>query len=396
MADRRFWRGGLLAALVALTALACAPAAGQPASRADAPAASVPAGGPAASAPAGAQPAAPPAAPLQAVIDAARAEGELRLVWSEGSMGGSDGMRRLADGLNKAYGLNLSLQWTPGPPFAELAAKLIQEHQAGRPATSDVFLGAEQTIAALLEADALLPVDWASWAPHVQDARLIAPDGVAVELDSRVPGITYHSDRVRGDAVPVTLEDALKPQYKGRIASTPYATTFDRLVSPELWGEQRTVEFVTKLAGQIGGLMRCGENDRLLSGEFDMLVVACGGYEAYRMQAKGAPLDHAVPADAAIIGHLHLAVPRNAAHPNAAKLFANYMLSREGQDLLYELEHVDHHLLPGSKSAWAIEGPQAKGIQFTEIDVAFIQRNNQREMSRLRSELQRILQASAR
>jgi len=41
-------------------------------------------------------------------------------------------------------------------------------------------------------------------------------------------------------------------------------------------------------------------------------------------------------------------------------------------------------------------GPAGKGIHFTEIDVTFIQRNNQKEMSRLRTELQRILQASAR
>ena len=77
-------------------------------------------------------------------------------------------------------------------------------------------------------------------------------------------------------------------------------------------------------------------------------------------------------------------------------LWLNYLLSREAQDTLYELEFVDHHLLPGSKSAWVIEGPRAKGVQFAEIDVAFIERNNQKEMSRLRTELQRILAANAR
>jgi iron(III) transport system substrate-binding protein len=375
--------------LVLAAQVACAAPAAPPAGRASGAAPSAP------SASATDSPA-PASAPLQAVIDAARAEGELRLVWSENSVGGGEGIRRLAAGLNKRYGLNLNVQWTPGPPFAELAAKLTQEYQAGRPATSDIFLGAEQTVAALMAADALEAVDWQAWAPNVQDPRLIAPNGMAVEIDSRIPGITYNSDRVRGDDVPATLEDVLKPEFKGRVATTPYATTFDRLVSPELWGEQRTIDYVTRLAGQVGGLMRCGENDRLLSGEFDMLAVACGGYEAYRAKAQGQPLDHVIPADAAIIGHMHMAVPRNAAHPNAAKLFVDYMLSREAQDTLYELEFVDHHLLPGSKSAWVVEGPRAKGVQFTEIDVSFIERNNQKEMSRLRTELQRILAASAR
>src|SRR5215211_5129720 len=70
--------------------------------------------GPAAgSAPAGAggaSTAARPAAPqastapsdpaLQALVDGARQEGQLTLVWGEGTLGGADGVRRLAEGFN--------------------------------------------------------------------------------------------------------------------------------------------------------------------------------------------------------------------------------------------------------------------------------------------------------
>jgi iron(III) transport system substrate-binding protein len=338
--------------------------------------------------------AAPTAAsgPLQALIDGARQEGQLTLIWGENTAGGEVGARKWADGFNKMYGLNVDVRFTPGPSMPEVAAKVAQEGQAGRAASTDILIGSEAHIASMIQVDALLPVDWASWAPNIQDPRLIAPGGVAVQLASRVIGITYNSDRVRGDDVPTSLQDVLKPQYKGRIASTPYAANFDRLASPELWGEQRTVDYVTKLADQTAGLMRCGEVNRILSGEFDMLVTDCGSYDAHRMQAQGAPLGHVIPSDAAEIAYWYLGVPRNAAHPNAAKLWINYVMSREGQDVLYGEDFTDHYLVPGSHTAAEVETQQAKGVKFAQIDVQFVQRNDEKDLSRIRDELQNILQ----
>jgi iron(III) transport system substrate-binding protein len=329
---------------------------------------------------------------LQALIDGARQEGQLVLIWGENTAGGPDGVRRWVEGLNKLYGLNLDVQFTPGPAMPEVAARIAQEYQAGRAASSDILFGTEPHVVSLVEADALEPVDWASWAPHIEDPRLIAPDGVAVEIASRVPGITYNSNRITGELIPRTLEDVLKPQYKGRIASTPYAANFDRLASPEKWGEARTIQYVTKLSDQVAGLIRCGEVDRLLSGEFDMLVTDCGGYDVRRLQAQGAPLAHVIPADAAAVAFFYMGVPRNAAHPNAAKLFIDYVLSRAGQDVLYDEWFTDHYLVPGSKSAGAIEALQAQGVAFTQVDVEFLQRQDESEISRIRRELQRILQ----
>src|SRR5262245_36084098 len=100
----------------------CAPSspAGAPAKSAAAPAAptaaSAPpaAGAPSASAPVASAPAAAPApsAALQALIDAARREGQLNLVWAESVLGGSQMAPRLAEGFNKLYGLNLNVQFT--------------------------------------------------------------------------------------------------------------------------------------------------------------------------------------------------------------------------------------------------------------------------------------------
>jgi hypothetical protein len=76
------------------------------------------------------------AAPLQALVEAARKEGALTLVWGDSTVGSSEGMQRLAEGFNRTYGLNLAVTFTPGPAMSSMASRLLQEHQAGRPATA--------------------------------------------------------------------------------------------------------------------------------------------------------------------------------------------------------------------------------------------------------------------
>jgi len=381
-------RGSALGLVLALAFAACAPApAAQPQ--------------PAASPPPPANTSRAPSAPaastgrsdaLQAMVNAARAEGQLNLVWNPGTIGTAEDIQRLAEGFNKYYGLNLNVQFTPGPAMPQMAVRTIQELQAGRPASTDVYIGVETHIVTMMQADALEPVDWASWAANVRDGRLLAPGGVAVQIATRVPGISYNTQRVASNEVPQSLQDLLKPQYKGRVASTPYAGNFDVLAAPEMWGEQAAVDYVTKLADQVGGLIRCGEYERLASGEVDLFAIDCDSFYTKKMQSQGAPLGYVVPADAALLLYHYMGVPRNAPHPNAARLWIDYMLSREAQDMLYASDAVDHHLLPGSHNAAEIERLRASGVKFLELDVAFAQRYDEKERGRMQAELQRLLQ----
>src|SRR5688500_2361536 len=133
------WRGMVVSVLAFL--IGCGPSASAPAPKqAAAPAA------PAAPAAAPAQTtAASPA--LQALIDGARREGQLNLVWGDSSIGGEEGIRRMVQGFNQAYGLNVNVRFTPGPAMPEMAMKVLQEHAANRPASTDVLLATETQFA---------------------------------------------------------------------------------------------------------------------------------------------------------------------------------------------------------------------------------------------------------
>jgi ABC-type Fe3+ transport system substrate-binding protein len=369
--------------LLLFTLGACAPAGGGTGASGSS-GASAPGAQPAAAAP-GREAFAPP---LQALVDAARAEGQLTL--THATMDEPGEIPRLIEGFNRAYGLNLVVQFTPHVNMPELVNRLIQEHRASRTATTDVFVGTDSHIMQLLQADALETVDWQSWAPNVQSPELIAPNGVAVKQTTRASAITYNSDRLRGDMVPTSLQDLLKPQYKGRIATMIYAGAFANLGSPELWGEERILDYVTRLVDQVSGLVGCSDGERVVNGEFDAYAIDCATSQALRFQKRGAPLAAVIPSDAPLLTLAYVGVPRHAAHPNAAKLWINYLVSREAQDVIYEHEFGDQHLIPGSKTAQEIAELQARGIQFIQLDVEWSLRNEQ-TIRRLRPEIERIL-----
>src|SRR5579862_7566180 len=336
--------------------------------------------------------ASPASASLQAVIDGARREGQITLVWGEGTVGGSEGAKQLVAGLNKRFGLNITLNFTLGPSMPDMGAKILQEFQTNRSASSDVFIGSEAPFPPLMAAKALEAIDWGSWAPDVKDANLLGvSDGQAAKITSRTPGITYNSSHVSADAVPKTMQDLLKPEFKGRIASTTYGAMFDRLASDELWGGQTTIDYVTKLSAQVGGLIRCGEIERIASGEFDLFALDCGASDALRGQSKGAPTAQFIPTDAAALVYWYAGVPKNAAHPNAAKLFIDYLMSREGQDIEYQTTFEDQYMVPGSHSAGPIDKLKAQGVTFHDVDIAFVLRNDPQKTDALRQQIQGIL-----
>jgi len=340
-----------------------------------------------------AKPAASVAPQLQAVIDGARKEGQLNFVWGEGTQGGTKGIEQLAAGFNKAYGLSLKVQFTPGPSMPDMGAKMIQEFQTNRPATSDLYVGYAVHMASAVQAGVLEAVDWPSRAPNIKAPSLASGNGAVVPFETSLDGIGYNTQKLTGSAVPKTLQDLLKPEYKGKLASTPYAANFDYLATDAFWGEQKTVDFITKFSAQLAGLIRCDEMSRLSTGEFQAMALLCSQSNVYQEKARGGPLDIVIPSDAPLLIPLYVGLPKNSAHPNAAKLWVNYLMTREGQDTLYQYDFEDAQQMAGSKTAQQLEGLKSAGVKLSTVDFSTMQAQDPKEYARRRSEIQKILTA---
>jgi iron(III) transport system substrate-binding protein len=326
---------------------------------------------------------------LQAIIDGARKEGRLSLVVGQGTFGGTN--TRLINGFNRHYGLNIDIQFTPGPSMPRMAATVVQEFKAGRKAITDVITGYANHMTVLISAGAVQPVDWANWAPNIQGRDIVSKDGAAVAFMSSTPGIAYNSNALKGKDIPRSLQDLLRPELKGRVASTPYAAGFDRLGTDYLWGKKRTVDFARKLSKQISGLIRCSEMERLANGEFDVFGLTCSQSNALMPASKGAPIGFTLASDAPIVMYLYEAVPTTSAHPNAAKLWVNYLLSKEAQKILYETSFQDLHLLDGSKTRKTVDALRTKGAKFLLVDTEFYQKHNAKALRKFNKGIQKIL-----
>jgi ABC-type Fe3+ transport system substrate-binding protein len=300
---------------------------------------------------------------LAELIDGAKKEGVLHGQWGQNSFGGGEGFKEIIEGMNKKYNLNLKGQYTPGPDMQRLMLRIVQEAAAGQPASSDVYLGNAQAMLDGLNAKALRPMTFNSFIENKPkpDGKFnaIAADGTHVAVATAVVGIEYNTNLVKGADIPRRMNDVLNPKWKGKIASTPYAAGLREFATPDFYGREKMVEFTKKLSKQIGGLMRCGEAERITSGEFLMLVFTCGGNDVNVLQRTGAPVGHTVIEEGTVLHMRYAAIPKNSRSPNAGALLINYLMTAEGQSLLWKHDGLDLHLFPGSQTKREIEKVRA-------------------------------------
>ena len=328
---------------------------------------------------------------LAALVAAAREEGELTLSWKSGFLDGPGELDSYVAGFNRDYALNLRVRFTAAGTSSENAVRLLEETQAGQTAFTDVFLGTETQISALSRGAALSPELWSTWAPNIGNLKLLAPGGIAVQVQTRIPGITYNSQALTGTETPRSLNDLLRARFRGRVATTSDAETLDRLASPEVWAPDKASSFIRKLAPQIGGVLDCGDEGRIMSGEFDALVYDCGSARVAQLKAQGALIGWSVPADAAFLRYLYMGVPKKAAHPNAAKLWLNYIVGRQAQDIMFQHGYADHHLVPGSRTFAEVDRSTKSGVKFFELTVEGLQAEEARGFKSSASEIQVLL-----
>jgi ABC-type Fe3+ transport system substrate-binding protein len=167
------------------------------------------------------------------------------------------------------------------------------------------------------------------------------------------------------------MNDLLKPQYKGKIYTTPYLAGFDVLLAKDVWGYDKTAAFLRAFAPSIGGVVSCAGTDRIASGEIPALALSCSGSEVNIERYRGV-LDQVVLHDAGERRYDYLSIPVNAAHPNAAILFALYASSPEGQKrILYDLFGSALDTYPDTPTHQQIVNFEKEGMSFTNVTTAW-------------------------
>ncbi len=326
-------------------------------------------------------------AALKELAAAANKEGTVTLSWSQSTLAGIQGAARFQAAINRMFGTSIRINFVPGPDMARIVNQAATEFSAGQKAHVDIILGAAPQLVPVLKVNYFEEVDWRRYLPGRIDASMVELDGKVIRIVTGLSGVTYNSRLA--PMKPATLEDFLKPEWKGKIASTPYAAGFDVLLAEDVWGKEKTVNYVRTLGRQINGLIRCGEAERVATGEYLALVMDCTGQDALQWKERGAPLEQMMPLDAAQQRYYYFAVPKNAQHPNAAKLYTVFLLTEEGQKLAYDTWKTDLHVLPGSRMGKMVDDYKKLNVKFKEVTVGWWSEHP--EIDATKSELIRIV-----
>ena len=161
----------------------------------------------------------------------------------------------------------------------------------------------------------------------------------------------YNTRLVPKNTLPKTYDDLLDPKWKGKLLMDgTKADWFAGML--QILGPQRGLEFMRELAKQqpspreghelLAQLVVAGE------GHFDVNIPVSS---VERVKERGAPIDWTAlgTAPAIMVG---AGIASQAPHPNAAKLFLEFVLSREGQKLMKTPgRHVARSDLVGEHSA---------------------------------------------
>lgn len=165
-------------------------------------------------------------------------------------------------------------------------------------------------------------------------------DGYWTSLYQLTFVLAYNKELVKPKDIPRRYADLLKPRWKGKkiLNDTENFIWFGALLN--YWGRKKGLAYFRKLADQEQVFQRGarGRIQLVIAGEFPVTI----GYgpHAQGYASQGAPIDW-VPLEPVVVSPISILLAKQAPHPNAAKLFINFLFSKEAQ-----LKLRDFHRIP--------------------------------------------------
>ncbi len=265
-----------------------------------------------------------------------------------------EGAQELGAAFNKKYGVNVKVNYFPSKGFANDVAALITQSAAGAPPDWDVMILTEDLHAVLAQRKLHLPFNYRSLGI---DPKIIDHENGSIGFVHQITLPAYNTKTVAAKDVPKTWEDLLDTKWKdGKLGI--FDARYFALLAAGPWGEKKTTEYVKGLSKQRPYLGRLAEvYTRLGLGEIDVAVLLSDGF-VHRAKRTGAPIAFADKVEPVLILPYNIAVIKGAAHPNTARLFVSFMVSREAQAIWEKYRSQSSAFIPGTGTYNFLKGKQ--------------------------------------
>jgi iron(III) transport system substrate-binding protein len=169
------------------------------------------------------------------------------------------------------------------------------------------------------------------------DKRYYDPDATSITTRILISPIAYNTKLVKQEEAPKSFKDLLDPKWAGKLvkghpaySGTIMNATFE--IARDLgW------EYFEKLAKQrVMQVQSATDTPKKISLGERAVMVDGAGYLVIRYKEAGQPVEIVYPEEGVPLATGPSAVFKDSPNPNAAKLFQNWMHSREAQQLLVD------------------------------------------------------------
>jgi iron(III) transport system substrate-binding protein len=272
------------------------------------------------------------------LIERAKAEGRVVIYTSVDERT----IKALKDGFEKKYPF-ITLEYVRGGPDA-LAYRFTEEFDRGVKYADVLSLGTLSSLKMILTKPERLmvyvPKDIA-WLP----VELRDPEGRWHSSRVVLVSIAYNTRLIKPEEAPRTFKDLIDPKWRGKIAYADFrvmAYAVEQLATFEkIYGES----FIYELAKQKVFFIGTSFTDplaRVVMGEYLLTTPPITFAEVRKL--AGDPVDWVRTADNTYLATFSWeGIASNAPHPNAAKLFIDFLFSIEGQAILERAGHTPLH-----------------------------------------------------
>ncbi len=255
----------------------------------------------------------------------------------------------------------VTVEYVGIPPSTTLGALFISEFDKGVKNADALMLGYGD-LKPVMERRELLAkyvpkdIEWLSADLKDKEGRWVA------YLPVILP-IAYNTKLVPKDQAPKSLLDVVDPKWKGKIGITKSAAPDALILFEKLYGEgfirQLLVEQNPRFYASVAET-----HDKLAAGEVAIIPNGVLSFIEPR-KAAGQPVDWVRASDNTYPGNFAwAALAANAAHPNAARLWMDFLMSKEGNQVRADAGAPSN--MPGIRIANPEAAPLGKKVTLAE------------------------------
>jgi iron(III) transport system substrate-binding protein len=308
----------------------------------------------------------------QDAVDVAKAKSEGKVVWYTSTP--IEQGQKIADAFQKETGIKVEMFRSGG---SAILRRFQQEADAGRIA-ADVLTHSEPAAANALGKKGLFVAFKPKNFDKVPDA---AKDANGLFVGQRLNMMTHY---LRTDKV-AAADDLVDPKYKGKLVMTDPSFTSLQVSVVGTTAKARGWGFYEKLRGNDVMIVQGNQqvSDMLKRGE---RLIAVGALDSYAADLKkeGHPIKTLYPSDGVFVIPSPTSVVKGSPNPNAAKLFAEFMIGDTAQKIF----PADGGYSARTDIAAPAGSPDLKSLKIIAVDDDYIEK----ETSRIKRRFNEIFQ----